>query len=36
MAEEYLRTKVNVIIEPMVNAMLLATPQNPVYFFYIS
>lgn len=32
MAENYLKTKVLDIIEPMVNALLIATPEDPNFF----
>lgn len=34
MAEEYLRSKVVGIIQPMINALLIEMPQNPVYLFF--
>ena len=32
MAEEYLRTRVIGIVQPLVNSLLIEMPQNPVWY----
>lgn len=35
MAEDYLRTKVRGIMEPMINALLMNCPEEPVRFIQL-